>query len=975
MTVSNIQTSCNGDNTVKLTFDVTGGDNGNYTVTTLTGVESPSGTFTVDNLAENVDHSFGVADGTSCNYIIGESSGARSCSCPEEVNITLKAGEPNTICNDGTTTDLEITLGNIATTAGFEIHKNGVIYGTAYTTQTNGSLTVSVSDTGTYTIANYTGSCPGSTLGNVKIAYIPTTLITTQAQSPTAFCENIGNINLSVTATGDNLSYQWKKGGIDIASATNAAFSISNAILADAGDYTVEITGTCGTTTSNIATVTINENTATIPGFTAGISTSCENGIGTFTIAPVTGTNVQYTWSVSPSLTAPSTTTSETITFGNQSNYTITVTATGDCGSPQTNDTVVNITGSETLSFDLSQATGCQGDPLTISVSNLQGSGASPTFDWSATTPANDGSTTKDLQITAATNSSTATVTVTSNSACITGTNPLTKSITISTHPLVTATITTECHDVNNSLSPTEFKIRAKVLTGDLATISITERTTIGGITWTQDGADEWISSAISEVNPVDINVTDQYDCSGGYDNPSPIRRQCSCPSSVAISSTAVRVCPGTAVNLDIKLNTGGSVGPFDVTVTGPKGYTNTSNTTVDYSLSVIEAGNYQITAFNDNANNCGTPPSTTVTIKNYTEVTANLTLVGTDNKVCANGTVERTMEITMTGEADYTLTYNDGSSNQTLTTSDNPYLLKATQGATYTLISISDKNCTGTIGTNSNQIIAEEAVPTISLNTLNATVCAGKKVNLTATPSPTTATIKWYSVPLGSSNPTLSGPVLAQGTNYQASSSGIYIAAAEVGGMPSCIGVALSKVEIIDIKITSTSYAPNPVELGKNLTLTATVEPVGSYSYNWTIDNTAGATVIGNPATYSTQEEGKHMIYLDVLENTIGCVANATVGEVTVFAPVLIPNVFTPNGDEVGDSWQVTGMKSFESTVRIYNRWGNLVYESFLYTEPWDGTFKGKDSPMGTYYYIIEITDKLYEGEREFQGQIQLLR
>ena len=66
-----------------------------------------------------------------------------------------------------------------------------------------------------------------------------------------------GNINLEVTATGAT-GYQWKKDGSDIPSATNAAYSKSGALPADAGSYTCVVTGAGGSVTSNAATVTVN---------------------------------------------------------------------------------------------------------------------------------------------------------------------------------------------------------------------------------------------------------------------------------------------------------------------------------------------------------------------------------------------------------------------------------------------------------------------------------------------------------------------------------------------------------------------------------------------------------------------------------------------------------------------------------------------------------------------------------------------
>ena len=91
------------------------------------------------------------------------------------------------------------------------------------------------------------------------------------------------------------------------------------------------------------------------------------------------------------------------------------------------------------------------------------------------------------------------------------------------------------------------------------------------------------------------------------------------------------------------------------------------------------------------------------------------------------------------------------------------------------------------------------------------------------------------------------------------------------------------------------------------------------------------------------------------------------------------IMTVFTPNGDGVNETWEVLGLQNFpNNTVKIYNRWGNLVYEKEYYTGDWDGTSNGRividesgKLPVGTYYYIIDLGD----GHKPFTGYLYLNR
>ena len=78
------------------------------------------------------------------------------------------------------------------------------------------------------------------------------------------------------------------------------------------------------------------------------------------------------------------------------------------------------------------------------------------------------------------------------------------------------------------------------------------------------------------------------------------------------------------------------------------------------------------------------------------------------------------------------------------------------------------------------------------------------------------------------------------------------------------------------------------------------------------------------------------------------------------------IPNVFTPNGDGVNDIWEIVNIDMFpEAEVYVFNRWGQLLFTSKGYTEPWDGSYRGHFVPAGTYMYIIDLfnDDDPYEG------------
>jgi gliding motility-associated-like protein len=79
----------------------------------------------------------------------------------------------------------------------------------------------------------------------------------------------------------------------------------------------------------------------------------------------------------------------------------------------------------------------------------------------------------------------------------------------------------------------------------------------------------------------------------------------------------------------------------------------------------------------------------------------------------------------------------------------------------------------------------------------------------------------------------------------------------------------------------------------------------------------------------------------------------------VTVGNPLDVPNSFTPNADDTNDLWKISGLIPYDrARILVYDRWGQLVFRSIGYPQPWDGTRGGKGVPEGTYYYSIELND-----------------
>jgi len=138
--------------------------------------------------------------------------------------------------------------------------------------------------------------------------------------------------------------------------------------------------------------------------------------------------------------------------------------------------------------------------------------------------------------------------------------------------------------------------------------------------------------------------------------------------------------------------------------------------------------------------------------------------------------------------------------------------------------------------------------------------------------------------------------------------------------------------------------------------------------SYSWSpADSILDDPKIPHPKV-SPQDD---MIYQLTVTSADGCVDSGAV-QVIVLKPLVVPNVFSPNGDGINDTWVIRYLNKYPSAdVQVFNRWGQPVYHVTGYTMPWDGTYKGQPQPIGTYYWIIRPGN----GRRQISGSVTILR
>jgi gliding motility-associated-like protein len=227
-----------------------------------------------------------------------------------------------------------------------------------------------------------------------------------------------------------------------------------------------------------------------------------------------------------------------------------------------------------------------------------------------------------------------------------------------------------------------------------------------------------------------------------------------------------------------------------------------------------------------------------------------------------------------------------------------------------------------------------------LALPVLNATghksICRGDVARLKAIAAG--ASIEWLG--WGSGDSLLVFPTLT--TSYTA-------IATNAAGCTDTVTVTVM-VNDFDLQVLA---SPNPVFAGTNVK----VETRGTGAYNvlgWKPST-------GSPFAVSQFFVADTTFVVRVAARSAqGCiVVDSLTIVVDPLGSIYIPTAFTPNGDGKNDRFTVSGGQFKLFDLKIFNRWGQMVFQSFERTKGWDGTSAGRVQPAGTYVYILVATLK----------------
>jgi len=215
-------------------------------------------------------------------------------------------------------------------------------------------------------------------------------------------------------------------------------------------------------------------------------------------------------------------------------------------------------------------------------------------------------------------------------------------------------------------------------------------------------------------------------------------------------------------------------------------------------------------------------------------------------------------------------------------------------------------------------------------------------------------------------------GTSSSAGPSYQFDSVGTFTVTLISANPSTCNGAdtVTATIKVIASPIANFTYTPISPEANtptsfKNLSINAT-------RYAWDFGDGSGSADVDPVHQYN--KTGSYNTCLTAY-NAIGCSSKLCKSVSADVVPIVgLPSAFSPNGDGGNEVLYVRGAAIATLDLRIYNRWGQLVFETRSQSVGWDGTFNGQPQPMDAYAYVLNV-NFIDGSSKTLKGNITLLR
>ena len=402
----------------------------------------------------------------------------------------------------------------------------------------------------------------------------------------------------------------------------------------------------------------------------------------------------------------------------------------------------------------------------------------------------------------------------------------------------------------------------------------------------------------------------------------------------------------------------GDLVGDIEATVAGVGPWT------LNYTLNGVPmTASGAATLFNL-GNAAGTYVVTSLTDANCTFITtANQMIVvnplppvsaGNDYTICA------TQQAILTGSGAVNYVWDNSVTNGTV--------FYPNTTATYTVVGTDANGCVAT----DQMVLTVEPTPIVSFIADDTEGCSPLQVQFTNTTPGSIAESLWN---IEGANP-LTGLVV----NYTFDNPGLYDVTLTVTSTNGCVASETYSDYIYIEADPVANFLPSTSSISiYSSEVTFYNSSTGASNYQWDFGNGTGLVFDEEPTyTFPNEISSNYTVTLYAL-SPLGCIDS--MDRVIVYKDDVlfyVPNAFTPDNDDFNPTFQpvfTAGYDPYDFELMIYNRWGEVIFESHDASVGWDGTYGGNLVAQGTYTWKIEFKT-LYTDERiSVDGHVNLLK
>ena len=418
-------------------------------------------------------------------------------------------------------------------------------------------------------------------------------------------------------------------------------------------------------------------------------------------------------------------------------------------------------------------------------------------------------------------------------------------------------------------------------------------------------------------------------------------------PSGCGVSDASITINgldPSTTYNLTYNLN-GVPDGPVSIT----------TDSNDDYVISGIPGGTYD--GITIELAGCS---STDLYSGVLAPIYPTAPIAFTDSTYCEGDPVADLNGISAFGG---TMTWYDDAGLTSQVGAGPAYTVLDTDPGTYTYyVTETLSNCEGPSSTVTVIISPTPAAPVVSGD---VNYCDGDAIaNLSVTPQGA-GTVTWYSDALLTDS-------IGAGSTYTPATGVDTVTYYVIETVNNCVS-SVSSMTVTIYPNPVAAFEPTPSSGNVPLDVYFDNTSLGGNTFAWDLGDGTTSTSFDPSNTFT--ETGEYNISLYIVDAN-GCIdSTSAVIIVEGLSTLIIPNIFTPNGDGSNDVFNLSGTNITEIKGTVMNRWGQVVYQFNTLEAGWTGrTVSGIEAAEGTYYYIIDAVGADGQ-EYNYQGPFQLIR